>query len=145
MLVLTATDELQGTSPCDDAFAMEGELVTPVVVDCPDERCGCGRGFTGLASGRATTTATVVDLPGVSESDLREAIFVSLDRGGWIDLLEQDDGADETDTADVDASIEEIIDEHVENIQAVCARYAVGTVVIRQGALVFARAHPSAA
>ena len=46
-------------------------------------------GFPGLASGFATTTAMVVDRPGVTEDDLRDAVFDWMDRGGWIDLFEQ--------------------------------------------------------
>src|SRR5688572_11664790 len=90
MLVLIATNELQGTAPGDYAWTVEGELVTPVVTECASgERCGCNRGFPGLASGKATTTAMIVDRPGVEVSDVRDAVYDWLDRGGWIDLLEQ--------------------------------------------------------
>ena len=90
MLVLIATNDLQGTVDSDYAWTVEGELVTPVATECASgERCGCNRGFPGLASGFATTTAMVVNRPGVTEADLRDAVYDWLDRGGWIDLLEQ--------------------------------------------------------
>ena len=60
MLVLIATNELQGTAPDDYAWTVEGELVTPVATECASaDRCGCARGFPGLESARATTTAMV--------------------------------------------------------------------------------------
>ena len=75
MLVLIATGELQGTQPDDYSFTVEGELVTPVAAECASgERCGCDRGFPGLASGFATTTAMVAERPGVTEDDLRDAV-----------------------------------------------------------------------
>ena len=90
MLVLIATNELQGTTPDDYSFTVEGELVTPLAAECASgDRCGCTRGFPGLASGFATTTAMVAERPGVTEDDLRDAVFDWLDRTGWIDLFEQ--------------------------------------------------------
>ena len=156
MLVLIATRELQGAVPGDYSFTVEGELVTPLASECAiGERCGCNRGFPGLASGFATTTAMVVDRPGISQNDLRDAVFDHLDRSGWIELLEEaareragrtdrsDDGFDPDD--DVDELIESIIDEHVDGINDICAAYPVGTVVSRRGSLVTTRTHPFAA
>ena len=161
MLVMIATNELQGTSPDDYSFTVEGELVTPLAAECDSgDRCGCARGFPGLASGFATTTAMVAERPGVTEDDLRDAVFDWLDRTGWIDLFEQtardrarlpidrhdDDDADEFDIdGDVDDLIESIIDEHVDCIHQVCAAYPVGTVVARHGTRVMQRSYPSAA
>jgi hypothetical protein len=152
MLVLIATNELQGTSPGDYSFTVEGELVTPLAAECASgERCGCNRGFPGLASGFATTTAMVAERPGVTEEDLRDAVFDWLDRTGWIDLFEQtahdravlDDGFDID--SDVDDLVESIIDEHVDCIHEICSTYPVGTVVIRRGLRVMTRSYPSAA
>ena len=85
MLVLIATNELQGTAADDYHFTVEGELVTPLAAECASgDRCGCARGFPGLASGFATTTAIFPELPGVTEDDLRDAVFDWLDRSGWI-------------------------------------------------------------
>jgi len=153
MLVLVATNELQGASPGDYSFTVEGELVTPVAHECASgERCGCNRGFPGLASGVATTTAMVVDRPGVTEDDLRDAVFDWMDRCGWIDLFEStareradaNNGVIDPDD-DVDDLIESVIDEHVDGMYEVCRTYPEGTVVTRRGTLVMTRAHPFAA
>jgi hypothetical protein len=157
MLVLIATNDLQGTVESDYAWTVEGELVTPVATECASgERCGCNRGFPGLASGYATTTAMVVNRPGVTEADLRDAVYDWLDRGGWIDLLEQTavdrsiaaghDGhlaIDEYDS--IDTMVDSIIAEHVDMIHEVCSSFPEGTVVVRRGPLVAARSHPFAA
>ncbi len=155
MLVLVATNELQGTHSDDYSFTVEGELVTPLAAECASgERCGCNRGFPGLASGFATTTAMVVDRPGVTEDDLRDAVFDWLDRGGWIELFEEaalershdraHDGSFDPDD-DVDDLIEAIIDEHLDCIHEVCSSYPVGTIVVRRGTLVMTRSYPTAA
>jgi hypothetical protein len=157
MLVLVATNELQGTAPGDYAWTVEGELVTPVATECASgERCGCNRGFPGLASGRATTTALVVDRPGVGPTDLRDAVYDWLDRGGWVDLLRQTaidrsvaagrgGHLEPWDHDDVQAMVDAVIDEHVEMIEEVCSTFPEGTVLVRQGPLVSTRTHPFAA
>ncbi|MGB0114167.1 MAG: hypothetical protein WBP59_13165 [Ilumatobacteraceae bacterium] len=135
-----ATNEMQGTVTDDYTFTVEGELVTAVVVECASgDDCGCRRGFPGLASGFATTTAMVVDRPGVTESDLRDAVFDWLDRGGWTDLVR------ETGIDDVDEIIDEVIAEHVETIAEICSSFPPGTIIDRHGSLVSARSHPFAA
>ncbi len=148
MLVLIATNELQGSVEGDYAWTVEGELVTPVATECAaGEQCGCDRGFPGLASGYATTTAMIVERPGVTEADLRDAVYDWLDRGGWIDLLEQtatDRGVDD-DIDDVDDMVESIIDEHLEMINEICTSFPEGTVIVRRGHLVTARSQPLAA
>jgi hypothetical protein len=157
MLVLIATNELQGTHPDDYAWTVEGELVTPLVSECASgDRCGCARGFPGLASARATTTAMVVERPGITEGDLRDAVYDWLDRGGWIELLEQTaiersiaaghHGCPAVaDLDEIDGIVEGIIDEHVEMIEAVCSNFTEGTVVERHGTVVMARSAPFAA
>jgi len=157
MLVLIATNDLQGTVESDYAWTVEGELVTPLATECASgERCGCNRGFPGLASGFATTTAMVVNRPGVTEADLRDAVYDWLDRGGWIDLLEQTavdrsiaaghDGCLAIDQYDsIDTMVESIIAEHLDMIHEVCSSFPEGTVVVRRGRLVAARSHPFAA
>ena len=135
MLVLVATNEGQGEVPTDYTWTVEGELVTPVVAECcSPETCGCATGFPGLASSRATTTAMVADLPHISEADLRDVIEGALERDGWFDLLEE---SAEDDTNQMLAS--ELVDEHLECIAAVCARFPIGTVLGRTGDLVFSR------
>lgn len=132
MRILIATNELQHTAPGDYSFTVEGEIVTPVVAPCarPDD-CGCGRGFPGLASGRATTTAMVVDRPFITPDDVRDAVEDWLERGGWFDLLADSDEADEI--------IDELLDEHVGAIAEVSAAFEPGTVLERRGDLVRAR------
>jgi hypothetical protein len=143
MLVLIATNELQGTAPGDYAWTVEGELVTPVATECAEgERCGCNRGFPGLASGMATTTAMVVERPGVTEADLRDAVHDWLERGGWIELLEQ---TGMSDPDEIDSIVNAVIDEHLDMILEVCDAYPEGTVVTRFGQFVAARSHPFAA
>jgi hypothetical protein len=120
MRVLVATNELQGTRPDDYAWTVEGELVVAEFTSCADPRCGCTRGFSGLASSRATTTAMVVDLAHIGPSALRDVIGGYLERAGWHDLLAADE-------------VDEIVDEHVETIELICSAYAVGTVIERDG------------
>ncbi len=137
MLVLVATRDGQGAVDGDYCWAVEGELVTPVVAECASgARCGCSRGFPGLASGKATTTAVVVDLPLLTKADLRNAVADSLERGGWVDLLPPDE-ADEV--------IGEIIDEHVECIEEVSAAFGAGSIIGRSGPRVFERSVAEAA
>ena len=83
-------------------------------------------GFPGLASSRAVTTAQVVDLPHISEEQMREVVEDSLERDGWFDLAGE-------------ACQRELVDEHLECIAAVCAAFPIGTVVGRNGTEVFSR------
>src|SRR4029078_5543731 len=67
MKVLVATRRSQGDRKGDFSFCVPGELVyLASICDCdllfPKHGCGCSRGFAGLSSLRATTTAEVVDL-----------------------------------------------------------------------------------
>lgn len=137
MLVLVATNESQEQSPDDFALTVEGELVTAVVAGCRTPACGCDRGFPGLASAFSTTTAQVVDLPHLTEPDLRGVLFDYFDRGGWVDLLSHEPA--------IEMIIDDMIDEHVDAIAAVCERFPVGTIIERTGALVFHRSVPFAA
>jgi len=78
MKLLTATREDQGQHEGDYCYAIEGELVFLGFVCATDEAdpdggCGCGRGFSGMSSMKATTTAMVRDLD-VSSADVRLAI-----------------------------------------------------------------------
>lgn len=149
MHVLVATHELQGLLAGDYCHAVDGELVTPLVaVECAEsERCGCGRGFPGLASSRATTTAMVVDLPHLTEEDLRDVLHGWLEREGWSDLFARSlaERPDPVFGDDVEAMLAEIVDEHVEAIVEVCRAAAVGSVVHRSGRLVTVRGLADAA
>lgn len=145
MRVLIATDELQGTSPGDQHHAVDGELVAPVVLDCPDRHCDvCSRAWFGLISHGGTTTAMVVERPGVSEASLRTRIHDWLDCQGTIDLIVQaveagEYALDGEPFDDPVAAVDELVDAHVAEIRAICATFGVGTVVSRLGHLVSAR------
>ena len=164
MRVLVATTELQGHTPGDYAHTVAGELVTATVTQCDCPECGCDRGFAGLASHRATTTALVVEHPHVTTSDLRDAIYDYLVAGGWLDLLREADSVrDDTgngldvgageESADLgscrfdeaDFTIEELIDEHLDVIAYICNRFEPGTVISRSGSIVWSREWPTAA
>ncbi len=126
MKVLVATTSGQGECPGDYCWTVEGELVTPVVVSCSEPGCGCRQGFSGLASTRATTTAMVADLDDVELGQLAGALQDSLRRDGWLR------GLDVLDTI-------ELIEEHLDAIEQVCAEFPVGTIVRRQDDLVWER------
>ena len=87
MKLLTATAQTQGARSNDYDWTVEGELIRVDVV-CgrdqrdPDAGCGCGRGFAGMSSQRATTTALVRDVP-LSHPDLCLALTASLAAAGY--------------------------------------------------------------
>jgi len=85
--ILVATGHTQGTNPGDYHYCVERELVW-IQEPCdrdrldPDGPCGCGRGFAGAASHRATTTAMVVETE-MTREDVVLAFDTSLGDGGW--------------------------------------------------------------
>ncbi|WP_197374089.1 DUF7715 family protein [Mycolicibacterium baixiangningiae] len=87
MKILVATKLTQGTRSNDYNYCVPGELVW-VQEPCdrdrrnPDGSCGCGRGFAGVASHRATTTAEVAEVD-FSRDELITAMQTSLADGGW--------------------------------------------------------------
>lgn len=91
MKVLVATTEGQGLFDDDYCWTVEGELVYVQATMCSNPRCGCDRGFAGMSSSRATTTAKVVDRPDFSAADYQRALVDSLTRGGWIEAGDQSD------------------------------------------------------
>ena len=89
MRILVATHHTNGDVPGDYDHCIDGELVymqDPCASDRrdPDGPCGCGRGFAGTNSHRATSTALGVDSE-VTPADVDEAIRSSLETGGWLD------------------------------------------------------------
>lgn len=87
MKVLVATARTQGCRPNDYHWCVEGEVVRIGEV-CrsdrldPDGGCGCGRGFAGLDSHRATTTAVIAEVP-LCRAEYVEAIRSSLELQGF--------------------------------------------------------------
>jgi hypothetical protein len=84
MKVLVATPATQGAEPGDYNWSVDGELVSALTVDCSSPDCGCQRGFSGLGSSGASTTAMVVELEHMDRLALRTAIHDSLQREGWL-------------------------------------------------------------
>ena len=151
MLVLVATKDLDGTSPSDRNFAVEGELVVPVVLECPDTHCDvCARAWFGLASHAGTTTAMVVDRPGVTQAELRRLIHDWLDHKGTVGLIVQaaEDGDYQVDgfpITDPVPAVADLVDAHLEMISDICEGFPIGTVVSRMGTLVSERVSRKAA
>ncbi|MCV7280032.1 hypothetical protein H7J88_10265 [Mycolicibacterium flavescens] len=87
MKILVATKLTQGARSSDYNYCVPGELVW-VQEPCdrgrrnPDGGCGCGRGFAGVASHRATTTAEVVEVD-FTRAEMIVAMRTSLADGGW--------------------------------------------------------------
>jgi len=133
MLVVVATRESQGSEQGDYCSAVEGELVTPITVECcVPESCGCGRGFPGLVSAGATTTAMVVDRIGIGPSLLRQSVADSLVRGGWHIGFDGDE-------------FERLVTDHVETINGICTAFGEGAIVRRNGPAFWADTRRSAA
>jgi len=94
MKLLTATTTGQGQRRNDYCWTVEGELVYLGLICGRDERegpdggCGCGRGFGGLNSHRATTTAMVRDVEDFTLAMYAEALRSYLEQAGWAELME---------------------------------------------------------
>ena len=123
MKILVATGLTQGLEANDYHFCIEGELVwiqEPCASgrDEPDGGCGCGRGFAGAASHRATTTAMVVESE-MTPGEMVLAFETSLEDGGWPTAWTRD-----------------VTDENLE----LAGRLAAGTVIERRLEAFFVRA-----
>lgn len=82
---LVATAATQGVRTDDYNWCVEGELVwfPPTCCGLDDaKRCGCERGFGGLSSRRATTTAMVSEL-NLTRDDYVEALRSSVADQGY--------------------------------------------------------------
>jgi hypothetical protein len=123
MKLLTATTLTQGQRDNDYHWCVEGELLR-FDVTCdrdardPDGGCGCGRGFAGMSSERATTTALVRDLP-ISRDDVRIALTASLHAAGY--LRDPDDPAARA-----------LIIDEVDELIAIADAFDVGDVIERR-------------
>lgn len=151
MLVLIATKDPHGSFPNDRHFAVEGELVTPVVLECPDSHCDvCARAWFGLVSHAGTTTAMVADRPGIAVAQLRRAVHDWLDQQGTVDLVVQAAERGEYEVngvpfADPVAAVADLVDEHVDQIRMICDQFGEGAIVSRMGTLVSERVQQRAA
>lgn len=123
MKFLVATNRTQGDMAGDYTYCVPGELLWITMV-CgwdlrdPDGGCGCGRGFGGLTSHRATTTAEVADL-GMTEADLRLAVTTSLSDQGWL-------------PPELASEHQEIVTEAIELVRTLAEPLAEGTIVRRR-------------
>ena len=125
MRVLVATHQTNGAVPGDYGFCVEGELVhiqDPCASDLrdPGGPCGCGRGFSGMDSHRAITTALVVESD-LRVEEVREALRSSLEAGGWLNPAYF--APDE---------IEAIVKEGLQDVRRVAEHFPVGSVVRRR-------------
>jgi len=129
MKVMVATDQSQGVEAGDFCWTLDGELVlSGPSLECDDaEVCGCGRGFPGLGSCRATTTAMVVDRPEIDRVMLADVIRDSLERQGWLGGFDPDE-------------VDGLVEEEVELIERITAAFPVGAVIGREGTDVWERA-----
>lgn len=124
MKVLVATTHGQGDEAGDYNWTVEGELVTAVTLECCNPECGCQRGFPGLGSSRASTTAMVVERDHIDLNALREAVKGSLRREGWLAGLNPYEQR-------------QLIASHLSTIRLICRRLPVGTVIRRSGTRVW--------
>ena len=129
MKVLVATKLTQGHSDDDSCRTVEGELVlSSDLLECDCDRCGCNRGFPGLASGCSTTTAAVLEWPTMTRAKLASAIRDSLERQGVLLLLSEDE-------------IDVGLNDEIELLDRITSAFPVGAIVQRHGTQVMQRAH----
>ena len=142
MRVLIAVNEQRRVHEHQPGDAVDGELVAPVLLDCTDPaRCRCNRAWAGLSTTGFSGLAEVAERPNLTRAEVRRAIHELLDEVGWIDEAVQltDAGEFTLDGAVIDDPVwaaERMIDEHVEQIDAICAAFPVGAVLSRLGDLV---------
>ena len=88
MKVLTATRETQGWRDNDYCWAIEGELVLFVPIECGggtvDDDCGCRRGMAGMTSHRATSTMKVVERNDLDRDIYFELVTENLKSQGYL-------------------------------------------------------------
>ncbi|GAA1921527.1 DUF7715 family protein [Nocardioides marmoribigeumensis] len=124
MKVLVTTRRTNGLVEGDYDWTVPGELAWITMVCDTDLRdpeggCGCGRGFGGMTSHRATTTVEFVDLP-MTWEELEVAARTSLTDQGWINERQPEQ------------LNREILDETVSNIRELADMFEVGDVLRRR-------------
>lgn len=142
MRVLIAVHQQHRVCDARPGDAVDGEIVTPVLLDCTEpDRCRCSRSWAGLSTTGFSALAEVADRPNLTRAEVRRAVHDLLDEVGWIDDLVQAVEAGETSfdghaVSDPVWATECMIDEHLAQIEQICASFPVGTVVSRLGDLV---------
>lgn len=119
MYVLAATTLTQGDRGDDYVWTIDGELVFVPTIECRAPGCGCGRGFAGVTSHRATTTAVVAHRPELDHDRYWDVLFDAMCDQGY-------DVAGDADVADA-------VDELITAVQLIGAVSGAGTVVERSG------------
>lgn len=120
MRAFVATRVTQGQRASDFGYCVDGELVwmidaCPLSRLQPDGPCGCGRSYTGMSSGRFTTTAVVREIPGFTRQDYESALRASFETSDWCPCC-------------LGRSVPDIVDELID----LAAVFADGTVVGRR-------------
>lgn len=118
MRVIVATERTQGDKPGDYCFTVEGELVRLPWMECDSPGCGCNRGFAGLSSHRATTTARVVNQP-----ELKKEAYLEL-------LL---DNAVASGFGPVDDELRRLVADEARQLMALAQELPLGSVLERLG------------
>ena len=119
MYVLAATRETQGLRDDDYVWTVDGELVFVPTFECRDRSCGCNRGFAGVTSRRATTTAVIVDRPELEPDAYWGALFDAMCEQGYVEVGDEDDA--------------EVVDGLIQMVQILGSLAGDGTVVGRCG------------
>ena len=125
MKVLVATRETNGRMSGDYCWTVDDELVRLPLGECDDLDCGCERGFAGVTSHRATTTAMVVERP-----ELTPALLA--------DIL-RDDAISSGLPADL-PELDALLRSEQAALAKIVGQWGAGTVVERRGDLVRLRA-----
>lgn len=138
MRVLIAVNQQRRVHEHQPGQAVDGELVMPVLLDCTDPaQCRCNRSWAGLSTTGFSALAEVADRPNLDRGQVRAAVHELLDEIGWIDDLVQTIESDgDGDTDDPVWTTERMIDEHIAQVEEICATFPVGTVLSRLGDLV---------
>jgi hypothetical protein len=125
MYVLEATKETQGDRDDDYVWTIEGELVFIPPLGCRTPSCGCHRGFAGMTSHRATTTARIAERTDMDVDAYWDVIYQSMTDQGY-DIIGSEDLID-------------AVDEQVRTVQLFGISGGHGTVVGRTASAVFLR------
>ena len=141
MRVLIAVNQQCRVHEHQPGEAVDGELVTPVLLECTEPaRCRCNRSWAGLSTTGFSGLAEVADRPNLGRAELRRAIHNLLDEVGWIadvvQAIEVDRADGITDVDDPVWAVERMIDDHLAQIDEICSTFPVGTVLSRLGDLV---------